>query len=636
MDTFYDQQVPFVVPPSNSHMEEPTSRLHNDRKRKFVETELAQDTEDLFQDLLQLQETWIAEAQVPDDEQFVPDFQSDNLMFHGPPANKVKQESSLSRELSPCSQEPQRLAPYTDKDSQEPQRLAPYTDKCSQEPQRLAPYTDKCSQEPQRLAPYTDKCSQEPQRLAPYTDKCSQEPQRLAPYTDKCSQEPQRLAPYTDKCSQEPQRLAPYTDKCSQEPQRLAPYTDKCRYTCSVYNRKALGIHALAPHSAPASPCHSALGTRPLQRQIPPTVQASHPGHSHPPQGHAYSPGPSHHRPHPSQSHTFAMPLFPNNHSSASYSPEHRFQRQLSEPCPSLPMPDNCTRTPYPFQPHRAPMCRDSRPSYQRHLSEPLVSLPAQDFKQELVDPRYIEQGVPTMGLPHTSFQGLPIKQEPQDFCFDREVQNCQSSFGKSGSFYQNSEGFVFDGEPCLYPDDTCVVPERLEGKIKQESGVFRDGPPYQRRGSLQLWQFLVTLLDDPANAHFIVWTGRGMEFKLIEPEEVARRWGLQKNRPAMNYDKLSRSLRYYYEKGIMQKVKVAGERYVYKFVCDPEALFSMAFPDNQRPNLKQDPDSLALTVGEDDTTVPLAHYQDGCGPYQADSTEQCSSAPNYPDNYLF
>ena len=55
---------------------------------------------------------------------------------------------------------------------------------------------------------------------------------------------------------------------------------------------------------------------------------------------------------------------------------------------------------------------------------------------------------------------------------------------------------------------------------------------------------------------------------------QVARRWGIQKNRPAMNYDKLSRSLRYYYEKGIMQKV--AGERYVYKFVCNPEALFQV------------------------------------------------------------
>lgn len=33
----------------------------------------------------------------------------------------------------------------------------------------------------------------------------------------------------------------------------------------------------------------------------------------------------------------------------------------------------------------------------------------------------------------------------------------------------------------------------------------------------------------------------------------------MQKNRPAMNYDKLSRSLRYYYEKGIMQKVQEHG-----------------------------------------------------------------------------
>lgn len=33
----------------------------------------------------------------------------------------------------------------------------------------------------------------------------------------------------------------------------------------------------------------------------------------------------------------------------------------------------------------------------------------------------------------------------------------------------------------------------------------------------------------------------------------------MQKNRPAMNYDKLSRSLRYYYEKGIMQKVQNAA-----------------------------------------------------------------------------
>lgn len=71
-----------------------------------------------------------------------------------------------------------------------------------------------------------------------------------------------------------------------------------------------------------------------------------------------------------------------------------------------------------------------------------------------------------------------------------------------------------------------CTLPQT--GKVKQEPTMYREGPPYQRRGSLQLWQFLVTLLDDPANAHFIAWTGRGMEFKLIEPEEVSTGAGLR------------------------------------------------------------------------------------------------------------
>lgn len=40
-------------------------------------------------------------------------------------------------------------------------------------------------------------------------------------------------------------------------------------------------------------------------------------------------------------------------------------------------------------------------------------------------------------------------------------------------------------------------------------------------RGSLQLWQFLAALLRNPGNAPCIAWTGRGLEFKLTDPEEV-------------------------------------------------------------------------------------------------------------------
>jgi c-ets proto-oncogene protein len=38
-----------------------------------------------------------------------------------------------------------------------------------------------------------------------------------------------------------------------------------------------------------------------------------------------------------------------------------------------------------------------------------------------------------------------------------------------------------------------------------------------------------------------------------------------------MNYEKLSRGLRYYYDKNIIHKT--AGKRYVYRFVCDLHSL---------------------------------------------------------------
>ncbi|XP_062238360.1 ETS domain-containing protein Elk-3 [Platichthys flesus] len=88
---------------------------------------------------------------------------------------------------------------------------------------------------------------------------------------------------------------------------------------------------------------------------------------------------------------------------------------------------------------------------------------------------------------------------------------------------------------------------------------------------SITLWQFLLQLLLDQSHKHLIRWTSNDGEFKLLKSEDVAKLWGLRKNKTNMNYDKLSRALRYYYDKNIIKKV--IGQKFVYKFVSFPEIL---------------------------------------------------------------
>ncbi|KAG5677314.1 hypothetical protein PVAND_007083 [Polypedilum vanderplanki] len=100
-----------------------------------------------------------------------------------------------------------------------------------------------------------------------------------------------------------------------------------------------------------------------------------------------------------------------------------------------------------------------------------------------------------------------------------------------------------------------------------------------QKKGSgaqsshIHLWQFLKELLASPQlHGTAIRWLDRSKGiFKIEDSVRVARLWGTRKNRPAMNYDKLSRSIRQYYKKGIMKKTE-RSQRLVYQF-CHPYSL---------------------------------------------------------------
>lgn len=84
----------------------------------------------------------------------------------------------------------------------------------------------------------------------------------------------------------------------------------------------------------------------------------------------------------------------------------------------------------------------------------------------------------------------------------------------------------------------------------------------------IHLWQFLRELLLKPHNySRCIRWLNKEKGiFKIEDSAHVAKLWGIRKNRPAMNYDKLSRSIRQYYKKGIIKKPDVS-QRLVYQFV---------------------------------------------------------------------
>ncbi|XP_018007403.1 ets DNA-binding protein pokkuri-like [Hyalella azteca] len=88
------------------------------------------------------------------------------------------------------------------------------------------------------------------------------------------------------------------------------------------------------------------------------------------------------------------------------------------------------------------------------------------------------------------------------------------------------------------------------------------------------LWDFLQQLLNDRDGryARYIAWrdSSTGV-FKIVDPPGLARLWGIQKNHLSMNYDKMSRALRYYYRVNILRKVQ--GERHCYQFLRNPTEL---------------------------------------------------------------
>ncbi|XP_060531738.1 ets DNA-binding protein pokkuri [Cylas formicarius] len=109
-------------------------------------------------------------------------------------------------------------------------------------------------------------------------------------------------------------------------------------------------------------------------------------------------------------------------------------------------------------------------------------------------------------------------------------------------------------------------------GLYKRE--FFAGESPEPNTNGRLLWDFLQQLLNDPSQRYtsYIAWKNRETGvFKIVDPAGLAKLWGIQKNHLSMNYDKMSRALRYYYRVNILRKVQ--GERHCYQFLRNPTEL---------------------------------------------------------------
>uniref|UniRef100_A0A8C6YQR5 ETS-related transcription factor Elf-3 n=1 Tax=Nothoprocta perdicaria TaxID=30464 RepID=A0A8C6YQR5_NOTPE len=111
---------------------------------------------------------------------------------------------------------------------------------------------------------------------------------------------------------------------------------------------------------------------------------------------------------------------------------------------------------------------------------------------------------------------------------------------------------------------------KRKRGRPRKLSKESRDclesrKSKHSPRGT-HLWEFIRDILIHPElNEGLMKWEDRreGV-FKFLRSEAVAQLWGQKKKNSSMTYEKLSRAMRYYYKREILERVD--GRRLVYKF----------------------------------------------------------------------
>ncbi|KAM9496055.1 ETS homologous factor [Clarias gariepinus] len=130
-------------------------------------------------------------------------------------------------------------------------------------------------------------------------------------------------------------------------------------------------------------------------------------------------------------------------------------------------------------------------------------------------------------------------------------------------NFYTTSEHF--DIKTPFQPTTVMTPPAPCSPDPKRPHSRSHQVKKHNPRGT-HLWEFIRDILLNPErNPGLIKWENRSEGvFRFLKSEAVAQLWGKKKNNSSMTYEKLSRAMRYYYKREILERVD--GRRLVYKF----------------------------------------------------------------------
>ncbi|XP_031421022.1 ETS homologous factor isoform X2 [Clupea harengus] len=123
-----------------------------------------------------------------------------------------------------------------------------------------------------------------------------------------------------------------------------------------------------------------------------------------------------------------------------------------------------------------------------------------------------------------------------------------------------------FKEEPAFFPASVPLSsPSPSSPDPKRSNTRPHPVKKHNPRGT-HLWEFIRDILLNPErNPGLIKWEDRSEGvFRFLKSEAVAQLWGKKKNNSSMTYEKLSRAMRYYYKREILERVD--GRRLVYKF----------------------------------------------------------------------